>query len=619
MNTLGGSSLEADYRSFFEQALEGLFLSKPGGQWLDVNPALVEMVGYAEREDVLALDTRNDLFVDRAAYESLIEQVRGGAQVKGFETKLNPRDGTPIIVQISARGRFGDGDTFIGFEGVVHNITAQRQAEQALQRSEARYQSLLNDLPVGVYRTTPDGDILEANPAMAALLGADDVEVLRQHRVSDFFVNEADRSEHLGKLNDEATRTSEFPLRRLDGDIVWVNDHARAVRNDRDEVIYYDGAMLDITEQRRAQEALRRSEERYRSLLERTPVAIVVHSEGEILYVNPAAVAMRNAEQAQHLIGEPVLGLVHPDDRARAQKRLGHTYAREHIQNPWDVRLLRADGSSVMAEVTTIPIMYRGKAAAQVVIRDVTQRKAFEQSLVDAKERAEEMARLKSALLANMSHEIRTPLTAIIGFAEILREELDDVHSEWSSLIEQSGNRLKNTLNSVLDFAQLEADGLQLNLAPVDVAAQLRTSVPLFERQAGTKDLAFEADIPEHPVHALVEEACLDRVVNNLISNAIKFTSEGTVRLTVATEDDAVVVRVTDTGVGIAPEFIPDLFEEFKQESTGQRRTHEGSGLGLAITKRLVQAMSGTVRVESEKGEGSRFTLRFERAQAPTE
>jgi signal transduction histidine kinase len=249
-----------------------------------------------------------------------------------------------------------------------------------------------------------------------------------------------------------------------------------------------------------------------------------------------------------------------------------------------------------------------------------------EQELVQAKETAEEASELKSAFLANMSHEIRTPLTSIIGFAEAIGDSAPDTSPpaengqdvlHFSSLIEKSGRRLLDTLNSVLDFSQLEAGSMQISPDRIDVGAEIAETVELFRPRAEDADVDLNAHYPNSPIRAHADPEALRRVLRNLVSNAVKFTDPGgAVTIRAEKTEERVQIEVEDTGIGIDSEFIPHLFDAFEQESTGSERTHEGSGLGLAVAHRLVTLMDGRIDVETEKGEGTRFTVRLLR-EAP--
>jgi signal transduction histidine kinase len=230
------------------------------------------------------------------------------------------------------------------------------------------------------------------------------------------------------------------------------------------------------------------------------------------------------------------------------------------------------------------------------------------------------MSRLKSAFLANMSHEVRTPLTSIIGFAEVLdRMDLPASADRFTHLIYRGGTRLLNTLNSVLDLSQLEAGAMTLRPREVTVRSLIIDIKQGFQHHASEAGVALTVEVPPDPVRAQLDRGAIERVVSNLLDNAIKFTSvrdrtDRRVHLALTAEPDRIEIAVTDTGVGIDPEFVPRLFDAFHQESTGDAREFEGSGLGLSITERLVNLMGGTITVDSEKGKGTTFTVTLPRA-----
>ena len=235
--------------------------------------------------------------------------------------------------------------------------------------------------------------------------------------------------------------------------------------------------------------------------------------------------------------------------------------------------------------------------------------------LAAAKDAAEEMSRLKSAFLANMSHEIRTPLTGIIGFASVLAKELPDEHREFAGLIQTSGRRLMEMLNSVLDLAKLEAQQMQLENQRIEMLDEAQKVVEILRSLADDKNLTLEFStmgIPD-PLYVRGDRAAFHRILHNLIGNAIKFTDEGSVTVEAWIEEDRAGLEIKDTGVGMDADFLPHVFEEFRQESSGVMRSHQGSGLGLAITRRLVDLMGGDIDVRSVKGNGTTFRIAFQR------
>lgn len=238
----------------------------------------------------------------------------------------------------------------------------------------------------------------------------------------------------------------------------------------------------------------------------------------------------------------------------------------------------------------------------------VAEREAREAAEASTAE-AERMAQLQAAFLSNMSHEIRTPLTAILGNAEFLAEEAPGDLADLAGSIHRGGQRLMNTLDSVLDLAQIDAGKMEPSPQPTDagalVVAAARDIAPLVE----SKGLALVVNVDPALGDVAVDRGLLDRVVTNLLGNAVKFTERGGVTVHVRHAGERLVVEVEDTGIGMDADVQDRLFDPFEQASTGHARTHEGNGLGLALVRRVVELLGGAVSVESAPGEGSRFTV----------
>ena len=231
------------------------------------------------------------------------------------------------------------------------------------------------------------------------------------------------------------------------------------------------------------------------------------------------------------------------------------------------------------------------------------------QRLQEANESLKQANKLKDEFLANTSHELRTPLTAILGFTSVLQEEVEGEHYEFLELINANGKRLLLTVNSLLDLAKIRAGMVQLRLERVDAAAQVFEVARALEPLAQEKGLSLVVHRPPDPITAMLDAHYFDRILYNIIGNAIKFTDEGSVAVQVTSDGETLHISVQDTGIGISDDFMPHLFKEFKQESTGLGRLHEGSGLGLAITAHLIELMDGSITVESTKDVGSTFRL----------
>ncbi len=283
--------------------------------------------------------------------------------------------------------------------------------------------------------------------------------------------------------------------------------------------------------------------------------------------------------------------------------------------------IVRPDGETrTVQSIVTIADNRSGESGRlQGVLQDVTEQVEREAALEAARDCAEDAARAKAAFLANMSHEIRTPLTAIIGFAQMLGEEVGEEHADLVRPIQAGGERLLGTLNSVLDLARMEAGETDLVLVPADLAREAREVAALLRPQAEARGLRLDVDGP-HELAVLADPDALARALTNLVSNAVKFTESGGITVALRATGDRVEVAVHDTGHGMNEAFLTRLFEPFRQASTGWARSHEGTGLGLTITRQLVHAMHGTISVESEVGVGTRFVVSLPAAAAvPTE
>ena len=365
----------------------------------------------------------------------------------------------------------------------------------------------------------------------------------------------------------------------------------------------------------RAEKTTAATEKRYQTLVDSAndPIFIADSEKNLLIEAN---------RKAQELIGRSLDEIrrmrpneLFPPDQQEHYGTLFQAHLSDGQPISEEICIVKRSGDRIPVDINASLTEVGGRQLIQGVFRDATERQRYEHQLIEAKERAEELLRLKSSFLNNMSHELRTPLTSILGYAEVLVEETGEHESEFAQHIARSAKRLQNTLDSVLDLAQLESGKTDLKLEPMDLAAEVKSSVELLESLAYQKGLMLKTLVSSPSTCVRADEAFIHRMVNNLVGNAIKFTQNGSVVVEVGARQDEVFLRVTDTGVGIDPEFKEYLFDEFRQESTGLKRTHEGSGLGLAITKRLVDLLGGTIEVQSQKGLGSTFTVLLPRAE----
>lgn len=344
---------------------------------------------------------------------------------------------------------------------------------------------------------------------------------------------------------------------------------------------------------------------------------ISVDEEGDIQHWNRSSADTYGYAQNK-VVGESILDLLAPEEtKEKLAKLIKRVYNRRRFSG---VDLVLKDKSGATHKVTCRLFPYYDAKGAVELCTLVTQpnQRTHKTELklkkreAEYKELSSELERLKAVFLDNMSHEMRTPLTSIIGFADILRKHVDDANKEYTQLIEENAQTLLDTVESLLDLAQLEGDSLELNPVPVNLEEHTRSVVETFQSLADEKALELVVECePETFSIARVDPHAQTKVLRNLVSNALKFTRKGNVNVIIRAAEGDVVIEIKDTGVGISKEIVPRIFDEFLQESSGLSRTYAGSGLGLAITKRLVELGGGTINVESKKGKGTTFTVAY--------
>ncbi len=403
-------------------------------------------------------------------------------------------------------------------------------------------------------------------------------------------------------------------LRRTDGEIRWVMSHADTLRNADGSVAALFGVFQDVTEQERSHRAVAESERAFRTLAERTHDVIAVFGmDGTLSYLSPAIERLMGWTP-EDLVGRRTWDVMHPEDHAR----IAAAYAEFIAAGPGGVspqlryRAIAKDGSykwmdahpSILWDEDGRPVEIQDN------IRDATATKALEDDLKAERDRAEAAARTKTEFLANMSHELRTPLTSVIGFAGLLQksEALGADERRYVDRIATSSDALLGVINDILDYSKLEADAVGLDPTPFDPRGLVEAAAGIVESQCEAKGLRLVHELDDSlPPGVVGDEGRLRQVALNFLSNAVKFTSQGEVRVSARYDDGWLRVAVSDTGIGISPEKAAKLFRRFVQADASTTRTFGGTGLGLAISRRLIEMMGGEVGVDSRPGEGSTF------------
>jgi PAS domain S-box-containing protein len=424
----------------------------------------------------------------------------------------------------------------------------------------------------------------------------------------------------------------EFQNRKKNGELYWEQAMIAPIKDSRGQVVNFVAVKEDITARKYAEEALTKSEERARLLLNSTAEGIYgIDLNGNCTFCNPACVRMLGYKHSADLLGADMHRKIHhshangaayPIEECRIYRafRLGQG---AHVE---DEVFWRADGSSFPVEYWSYPQRNEGKIVGAVVaFVDITQRRRNEAALQKAgrelahtNRELQRASEVKSRFLANMSHEIRTPLNAVIGMAGLLADTpLNEQQKDYCETIRASGEMLLAVINDILDFSKIEADKMELDRQPFDPVQCVKDAMDIVGLRAREKglELTFQpAD--DLPRSVLGDAVRLRQILVNLLNNAVKFTERGRVEASLAAtrRDDGrheLQFAVSDTGPGIPHDQRDRLFQSFSQLDVSIQRRHGGTGLGLAISKRLCEMMGGRIWVESSGVPGKGATFRF--------
>jgi PAS domain S-box-containing protein len=477
-----------------------------------------------------------------------------------------------------------------------------------LRDSEELFRSLIGGIKdYAILMLDPEGNVASWNIGAKRINGYDAGEILGKH-FSCFYTEEDFKRHHPEELLSVAVAQGQcaedgWRVRR-DGSRYWASILITALYDDSGRVRGFSKVTRDITERKQAGEQLQQNETKFRALLESAPDAmLIVDYQGRITLVNAQVERIFGYERSE-LLGERIERLI-PGTR-----------------NGVELKGRRKDGSEFPVEVRSSPIRTAQGSWSASSVRDITDRMLVKEELVAARERAEAANRAKSGFLAAMSHEIRTPMNAILGMADMLWEsQLNTDQRQYVEVFRRAGSNLLTLINDILDLSKIEAGNFELESVAFDLEEVIDQVMELCSPKAQSKGIVLLSHLSPGLTTGLIGDPTrLRQVLINLLGNAIKFTDSGEIVLSVQNDESGqsgrIAFAVSDTGIGIAPEKLSVIFDDFTQADSSTTRRYGGTGLGLGISQRLVESMGGRLMATSRLGKGS--TFRFAALFVPT-
>ena len=612
---------EQRYRQLIESVQDIIYKISPEGFFTFVSPVVEKLLGYTQQELIGKHFTRFVQPDHRQPLTDFYQMMLAERQDSTYhEFLIVAKDGRIVCIGQTVR-LIESGSGIVELVAVARDVSDRKRAEEALQTAQTRLSTLITNLQSGVMVEDEHGRVILANQMFcdlfeipltpAELIGFNCADARQQ--VKQLF---ARPDEFIGRMdqllfNREICVGEEISL--ASGAILEF-DYIPILLDEK-----YMGHLWrygDVTETYRAREQIRRSEEKYRGIMNNMALGLLeVDNDQTILRAYERFCNMLGYS-ADELIGKNAADLLVPPefrsviDNEQRQRKLGNA-------GSYELQLLRKDGSPIWLLVSGVPINDENGAVvgSMGIHYDLSERKQLEEELATAREITEEARQAEKQFLANMSHEIRTPLNAIIGMSHLLFDtQPNRQQREYINVLKTSADFLHSLISDLLDMTKIEAGRLEAHPRPFDLIGLLRATQKVFEMKLKGRPVSIDVMLDARITGDFIgDDVMLNQVLMNLVGNADKFTEEGSIQISAKLKDDtetecSIEFNVADTGIGIPAEKLDLVFQKFRQVNP-QGHKHKGTGLGLAITKELIDIQGGTISVKSQIGQGSVFTF----------
>lgn len=513
----------------------------------------------------------------------------------------------------------------------LYDLTEQKKIFEDFSENQRAYRELVENVSDIIFRADKNGRFTFVNQTAIHITGYSNEELVGSH--FNLFVREDFQSKLIGFYrfqfeNNVQSTYIEFPIITKSKKEIWIGQTVNIHNLDSGEKEII-ALSRDITDRKKAEKALILSEDKYRSIIENLELGLLeVDKQGKIVRAYPQFCLLTGYDPDE-LKGKDALEIF-ADEAGKKIIAAESEKRKKGIPSVYELELIRKDKSKVWVLISGAPFYNeKNEIAGTVGIHvDISERKRMEAELISAKEIAENSLKSKDLFVANMSHEIRTPLNAILGMSQLLQNSgLTDRQHKYVEAIHTSSENLLTIVNDLLDFAKIESGKMELDIASNNLYKIIQNVIQLWNLKIDQKGLTFikDFDIPEKAFY-LFDSTRLFGILNNLIHNALKFTTHGYISIQVSIEksnqdEDEIKFSIEDTGIGISNEKQELIFESFIQAENTTSRNFGGTGLGLAIVKQLVEKMNGKIEVISELNVGSTFsfTIPLKKCSSPLE
>ncbi len=613
------SASEEKYRSIFENLQDIYYSINLDGIIIDISPSIERFSAY-KRDEIIGLPVY-DFYVNSNDRSLFIDAILEKGELRDWELKFKTKTGEKYV-SINARLMYDAGGKPSHINGAMRDITERRWAELELKASREKYHKdlvILNSIfesPVHIIMFALDKNyrytaFTRFHKETIKMIWGVDIEI--GMNMIELISNVEDRKKARHNF-DRALAGEHFVENEEYGDSAlkrsFYEDYYSSIKNSEGVIVGLSVFVIDVSHRKRAEKQL----ELLMKAIEQSPVGVLItNKRGEIEYANPNFCEVTGYSYEELMGQNP--GMLNSGDKSG-----------EFYKDLWDTILAgknwfgefhnkKKNGDFYDESDVISPIFNDDGGISHFVAvkTDITEKKRMVADLINAKEQAEESDKLKTAFLNNISHEIRTPFNGLLGFLALLQyEELtDDEREEYFGIINKSAGRLMNTIDEIVEISQIQTGQARLVLSEFsldDFGVELSD---LFKEQAEKKGLGFSLQSSLSPDNDIIfsDRIKLLAILYHIITNAIKFTFEGSIKIEIHEHGNFLEFSVADTGIGIAEEKLAAIFERFMQADVSSTRQFDGPGLGLTISKAYAELLGGRIRVASEKGKGSRFYL----------